>query len=161
MAFETYQKVIGTIRNISRGTSCCNNMISVWTEDRQTINFILTGETIVIDNMQLRRGMRIAAFYDTSLPAPAIFPPQYRAELITFLRPNQNVMLNFFDENLVAQDNSLQLNVSPRTNISTINGQRFLCRPGNHELLVYYTITTFSIPPQTPPQRIIVMCSGK
>ena len=161
MAFENYEKVIGTIRNISRGSSCCNMMISLQTEDRQTVNFILTGETRVIDNVRLRRGMRIAAFYDTSLPAPAIFPPQYQAEFITSLRPNQNITLNFFDENLLAEDNSLQLNISPLTNISTINGQRFLCSPGNAELLVYYTVTTFSIPPQTPPQRIIVLCPAE
>lgn len=160
MAYETYQKVIGTIQSIRRGNSCCELMISLLT-DRETVNFMLTGETMVIDNISLRRGMRIAAFYDTRLPVPAIFPPQYRAELITLLRPNQNVMLNFFDENLVAEDNSLKLNISPRTNISTVNGQRFLCSPANSELLVYYTVTTFSIPPQTPPQRIIVMCPAE
>lgn len=158
MAFETYQKVIGTIRNISRSSSCCNMIISIMTQDRQIVNFVLTGDTLVIDSVRLRNGMRIAAFYDTSLPAPAIFPPQYHGELITSLRQNQNVTLKFFDENLVAEDNSLQLNISPLTNISTINGQRFLCSPENTELLVYYTVTTFSIPPQTSPQRIIVMC---
>lgn len=160
MDYDNYQQIIGTIQNISRGTSCCNMMISVLT-DNGIVNFILTGETVVIDNIRLRRGMRIAAFYDTSLPAPAIFPPQYRAELITSLRRDQNVMLNYFDENLTAEDNSLKLNISPLTNISTLNGQRFLCSPVNSVLLVYYTITTFSIPPQTPPQRIIVMCPAE
>lgn len=160
MDYDNYQQVIGTIQNISRGTSCCNMMISLLT-DNGIVNFILTGETVVIDNVRLRRGMRVAAFYDTSLPAPAIFPPQYRAELITSLRRDQNVMLNYFDENLTAEDNSLKLNISPLTNISTLNGQRFLCSPANSVLLVYYTITTFSIPPQTPPQRIIVMCPAE
>ena len=68
------------------------------------------------------------------------------------------VMLNFFDENLVAEDNSLRLNLSPVTNIMTQNGQRFTCSPRNMELLVYYTNTTFSIPPMTTPQKVIVMC---
>ena len=73
-------------------------------------------------------------FYDTSLPVPAIYPPQYRAEIVTVLRGEQNVMLNFFHENLVAEDNSLRLNLSPVTNIMTQNGQRFTCSPRNMEL---------------------------
>ena len=112
----------------------------------------------MIDNVRLRRGMRIAAFYDTNLPAPAVFPPQYQAELITSLRRNQEVTLKYFDENLTAEDDSLKLNLSPLTNIETRNGQRFFCSPGNADLLVYYTNTTYSLPPQTTPQRIIVMC---
>ena len=87
--------------------------------------------------------MRIAAFYDTSLPVPAIYPPQYRAEIVTAIRREQNVMLNFFDEDLMAEENALRLNIGPMTNIVTQNGQRFTCRPGNMELLVYYTTTTF------------------
>lgn len=160
MAFENYRNIIGTIQNITRGPSCCDMVISMQTTNRQPVNFILTADTIVIDNIRLRRGMRIAAFYDASLPVPAIFPPQYQAVFITLLRPNQTITLRFFDENLVAEDNSLRLNIGPLTNISTLNGQRFLCRPGNRELLVYYTVTTFSIPPQTTPQKIIVMCPG-
>lgn len=81
-----------------------------------------------------------------------------QAEIVTVLRGEQNVMLNFFDENLVAEDNSLRLNLSPVTNIMTQNGQRFTCSPRNMELLVYYTNTTFSIPPMTTPQKVIVMC---
>ena len=157
MAYETYQKVIGSIQNISRGTSCCSFLMAVQTET-ETINFVVTRETLVIDNIRLRRGMRVAAFYDTSLPAPAIYPPQYQAELVTVLRQNQNVTLDYFDRNLVSEDNSLKLNLSPTTRISTLNGQRFSCNPGDEELLVYYTNTTFSIPAQTAPQRIIVMC---
>ena len=60
----------------------------------------MSQDTEVIDNVRLRRGMRIAAFYDTTLPAPAVFPPQYQAELITSLRRNQEVTLKYFDENL-------------------------------------------------------------
>ena len=100
----------------------------------------------------------MAAFYDTSLPAPAILPPQYQAELITSLRNGQDVTLKFFDDSLTAEDQSLKLNISPLTNIRTLNGQRFMCTPESQELLVYYGSVTKSIPPQTAPQRIIVMC---
>lgn len=158
MAYETYQKITGVIRSIEAGNSCCNQIVSLATNNG-IVNFNVSKNTIVVDNVRLRRGMRVAAYYDTNLPVPAIFPPRYQAELITVLRQNQEVMLNYFDEGLLAADNSLQLNVGPATRISTSNGQQFTCNPGNNELLVYYTITTMSIPPQTTPQRIIVICS--
>ena len=141
MDYSNYEKVVGIIERITHGNSCCTMVISMKVENKEneTINFILTGDTTVIHNVRLRPGMRIAAFYDTSLPAPAIFPPQYQAELITALRQNQEVMLAYFDENLEAQGQSLKLNLSPMTNISTINGQRYACAPINMELLVYYT----------------------
>lgn len=157
MNYRSYQKVIGVIQDIRRGSSCCTQLISVKT-DNGIVNFVMSGATMVVDNIRLRRGMRIAVFYDTNLPVPAIFPPQYQAEIITSLRREQNIMLNYFDETFTAQDNSLKLNIDAMTRIETQNGQRFLCQPGNSELLVYYTFTTFSIPPQTAPQRIIVMC---
>ena len=157
MDYTSYQFVIGTIRDISMGESCCTWMVTVQT-DTENINFVVTGDTRIIDNVRLRRGMRVAAFYDTSLPAPAIYPARYQAELITSLRRDQNAALKYFDENLLAEDESLQLNLSPLTIIETQNGQRYRCAPGNAELLVYYTVTTFSIPPQTTPQKIIVMC---
>ena len=158
MAYETYQQVTGTIQSITRGNSCCTMTLSV-VSGEEIINVIVTGETRIIDNVRLRRGMRIAAFYDAELPTPAVYPPQYRAELVTSLRNGQNVALDFFDGNLVSYDNTLQLTISPLATIETLNGQRYLCSPGNAELLVYYTTSTFSIPAQTTPQKIIVLCT--
>lgn len=157
MAYEAYGQINGVIREIQRGESCCSQLIRLDTENGE-VQFIVSADTMVIDSVRLRKGMRIVAFYDTSLPVPAIYPPQYRAEIVTAIRREQNVMLNFFDEDLMAEENALLLNIGPMTNIVTQNGQRFTCRPGNMELLVYYTTTTFSIPPMTTPQKIIVMC---
>lgn len=155
--FSSYEKITGVIREIQNGGSCCSMVIAVDNGEEIT-NFIVSGDTIVIDNLRLRRGMRAAAFYDTSLPAPAVFPPQYQAELIAVLRSGQEAVLKFFDDTLTAEDNSLKLNLSPLTNIRTLNGQRFLCSPESQELLVYYGSTTRSVPPETSPQRIVVVC---
>ena len=88
MAYETFEKAEGIIQGISRGDSCCSMMLSV-ISGSSIINIVVTGETVIIDNVRLRTGMRIAAFYDANLPAPAVYPPQYRAELVTSLRRNQ------------------------------------------------------------------------
>lgn len=157
MAFENFDKVTGVIQGIRRGESCCTQILSVVTGNG-VVNVILSGETQVIDNVRLRPGMRIAAFYDASLPAPLVFPAQYQAEVITTLRRNQEVVLGYFDEELVSEDGSLKLNPGTATSVVTANGQRFLCSPGNSELLAYYTSASRSIPAVAVPQRVVVMC---
>lgn len=157
MAYTAYVPVIGVILNITRGNNCCSQMMSLRT-DNGIVNFAVGPDTRVIDSRPLRAGLRVAAFYDSSLPAPLIFPPQYQAQIITVLARNQQVTLREFDRNLVARDNSLQLNIAQNTRIETINGQNVTCNLGNQTLLVYYTATTRSIPPQTTPERIVALC---
>ena len=157
MAYRNYEPVIGTIINMARGNDCCSQMMSLRTENG-IVNFMITSETRIIDSRRLRSGLRVTAFYDTSLPVPLIFPPQYRAQIITVLGRDEQVMINEFNRNLVAADNSLQLNIARNTSIETINGQNTSCSPGNQTLLVYYTTTTRSIPPQTTPRRVIILC---
>ena len=157
MAYETFEKVEGIIQGIERGEDCCSMMLSL-ISGSDIVNVMVSGDTVVVDNVRLRPGMRIAVFYDTNLPTPAVYPPQYRAEIVTSLRRGQQVVLGYFDENLISDDNSLQLNIGPMTNVVTLNGQSYTCSPENSDLLVYYTNTTFSIPAMTTPQKIVVMC---
>ncbi|MCM1156529.1 MAG: hypothetical protein NC314_12765 [Roseburia sp.] len=157
MAYRDFVPVIGTIVNMTRGNDCCSQMMSLRV-DNGIVNFTITSQTQVVDCRPLRLGLRVAAFYDASLPVPLIFPPQYRAQLVTVLTRDEQVMLRYFDRNLTAEDNSLQLNIAGNTNIETINGQNVNCNPADQTLLVYYTATTRSIPPQTSPRRIVVLC---
>lgn len=155
--YSAFVPVTGTILNISMGNDCCSQMMSVGTGNG-VVNFIVDPMTQVIDHRRLRVGMQVAAFYDSSLPVPLIFPPQYRAQIVTLLGRNEQVMIGNFNADMLADDNSLQLNVARNTVIKTVNGQNFTCNPGNRTLLVYYTSTTRSIPPQTTPRKIIVLC---
>ena len=159
MDYSNSVPVIGTVVSIGRGTECCNQTMSLRTNNG-IVNFIVAPETVVIDGRQIRQGMRVAAFYDANLPVPLIFPPQYRAQIITTLGRDEQIMLNYFNRNLVASDNSLRLNIDRSTRIETANGQNFPCSPANQALLVYYTTTTRSIPPQTTPRRIVVLCQS-
>ena len=72
-------QINGVIREIQRGDSCCSQILRLDTENGE-VRFTVMADTMVIENVRLRRGMRVAAFYDTSLPVPAIYPPQYRAD---------------------------------------------------------------------------------
>ncbi len=158
MAHSTYTPVTGTITNITPlSPSCCDQLLTL-TANEGIVTFTISKDTYVANNLQLRRGMRAAAFYDADLPVPLIFPPRYRAEAVTVLSRNETAVLKYFDENLLAEDGSLKLNPGPATSVTSANGQRFTCNPGGNLLLVYYSVTTRSIPPQTTPHRILVFC---
>ena len=156
MNYSDLVSVTGTIVNIS-GNDCCHEMIALRTEDG-VVNFFITSDTQVINSRMLRRGMRIAAFYDSTLPVPLIFPPQYQAVMITVLGRNEQLALNYLDGKLIGADYYLQSKVGRNTVVRTINGQMFTCSLGDRMLLVYYSATTRSIPPQTTPEKIIVLC---
>ena len=157
MNYTNLVPVIGTVLRIMSERDCCSHMMSLQTANG-FVNFRINSETVEIDSRQLRVGMQIAAFYDSTLPVPLIFPPQYTAQLVTVIGRNEQVMINHFDNNLVSTDGALQLNVARNTTITTLNGQNFNCNLGNRNLLVYYTVTTRSIPPQTTPRKIVVLC---
>lgn len=159
MDYSNFVPVVGTVVSVNRGTECCNQIMSVRSENG-IVNFIVAPETVIIDSRQIRPGMRIAVFYDADLPAPLIFPPQYRAQIVTTLGRNEQIMLNYFDRTLTAADNSLRLNVDRSTQTEMANGQIFLCNPADQTLLVYYSATTRSIPPQTTPRRLVVLCQS-
>ena len=158
MENTTFLPVAGVIQRITFDASnCCRLTVSILTPEGIT-NVVTTEDTYVIKEVRLRPGMFVTAFYDASAPAPAIFPPQYNAVVIGQRRPNEQMAIGYFDFNFTAADNSLQLNIGMSTEIVSSNGQPYDCPPSDKLLIVYYTSTTFSIPPQTTPRRIIVMC---
>lgn len=158
MRLPTLTPVLGVITNISPfSRECCSHLISLRTSNGM-VNFIVSSDTYVVDCTRLQRGMRVAAFYDPSLPVPLIFPPQYQAEVVVPILREDQVTIAYFDRNLLASDRSLQLNLNNQTTISTTNGQRYECNPGGNTLIVFYQTTTRSLPPQTTPRRIIVFC---
>lgn len=157
LEYSALVPVIGMILSISGENDCCSQRMSLRTGNG-IVNFTVDPTTQIIESRQLRPGMQVAAFYDSRLPVPLIYPPQYRAQLITLLGRNEYVTIRTFDENLLADDNSLRLNIARSTVMKTVNGQNFSCNLGNRTLLVYYSVTTRSLPPQTTPRKIIVLC---
>ena len=139
------------------GDDCCEQQVSIRTTEGIN-NFIVGPETYVQNNVRLRPGMNVTALYDSEQAVPLIYPPQYRAVFIGRRNPGEKVYAGYFDEALTSSDGSLQLNIDTSTSVVTANGQAFQCSPGGHTLIVYYSETTRSIPPQTTPRKIVVVC---
>ena len=159
MNYENLTPVVGVITNISTQEGDCCTQFTTRGGGGQPVNMCLSVDTFVVDTMRMMPGMLVAACYDNTLPVPRIYPPQYQADLIDVVRPEEDVNLSWFDETLTASDQSLKLNLYQSTVLSTLNGQPYFCFPANHFLLVYYAAATKSIPPQTAPNRVIVLCS--
>ena len=122
------------------------------------VNFVVEPKTYFVNGVMVSIGDRIMGFYNVDLPVPLIYPPQYRAVVMAMTTSYMNVKVSYFDSHLISSDNSLHLNLAPCTQIVLENGQAFSRNPANRELIVLYGAVTKSIPAQTTPYKIIVIC---
>lgn len=136
----------------------CNLLISTIDANGNPANFIVTPGTYVVDNEMLAPGDIVTGFYNANAPTPMIYPPQYRALVLAKYKPGRNIKVDFFDHQNVSMDRTLQFH--PGSNVVTQleNGQIFMGELANRYLIVIYGATTRSIPAQTTPERIIVLC---
>lgn len=162
---KSYLPFYGTITEIRSATGAgrpgdgCVQRIVVENEEGAVNHFIVSPDTYIVDLLTLYEGLEIIAFYQADAAVPLIYPPQYQAAVIAAQMEGMHVSLGFFNRALLNTEQSLRLNIGPNTRIVTENNQIYEGNPGNHILFVEYGMTTRSIPAQTTPERIIVMCS--
>ncbi|WCN39160.1 hypothetical protein [Aneurinibacillus uraniidurans] len=154
----------GTITMISdfkiseNDESGCYKLMSLQDGLGNLINFVVTPTTYFVDHVTMTLGDRVTGYYDANAPAPLIYPPQFQAIVMAKDTQYQNVKVDYFDSQLMSSDGTLKLNISQHTQILLTNNQVFTRNPANRNLIVIYGPTTRSIPAQTTPYRIIVMC---
>jgi len=136
----------------------CFKLMSLLSEDGSIVNFVISPTTYFLDHVMVSVGDRVTGFYDVNVPVILIYPPQYQALIIVKDSPYQNVKVDYFNSLLISSDGQLQLNLSSHTPILLQNNQSFTLSPTNRNLLVVYGFATFSIPAQTTPYKIIVLC---
>ena len=136
---------------------CCMHMMTLET-DSGVVNFTIEFDTYVINEVKLTEGMPVTAFYDATMPVPLIYPPQYQAIIIGQRNPEESIIVTSLSPDMTATDNSIKINIGPDTEIVATNGQPYTCGLIDRFIIVYYSVTTRSIPPQTTPRKIIVPC---
>lgn len=160
-AFLSFSGIITSINDISTGIeepSGCYKLISVQNRDGNIVNFVVRPDTYFVDHVLVAVGDPVIGFYDSNASVPLIYPPQYQAVVITKTKVGQNVAVDYFNSQLMSSDGMLKINISPFTQILLENGQAYTKNPANRNLIVIYGSTTKSIPAQTIPYKIIVMC---
>lgn len=137
----------------------CYKIMTVRGEGAEVARFVITPYTYFVAGFVVRPGSRVIAFYDADLPVPMIYPPQYRAVVVAQEKKAQNVAVDFFDANLVSGRGTLKLNIAPSTKVLLRNGQPFTQNPANHYLVAVYGAATRSMPAQTRPSEVVVLCT--
>ena len=161
----TFYSVEGTIVDMeptrigNRKADGCQMFVSIEDMDGNIVNFIVTPSTYVVDYTMLREGMKAVFYYRADAPAPLIYPPQYNAAVVVpDRRDGKFISVGYFNNSLMNEDRTLQLNMNNRVRVVTTNNQVFLGSPADHNLVVTYETTTRSIPAQTTPEKIVVLC---
>lgn len=139
-------------------TDTCMLMATVESEDQNINNFIITPDTYVVDFTVLSVGMDCSFWYRLDMPMPLIYPPRYHAVAAAEEEEGRNVEVCYFDEMLVNESRTLRLNLEKDVPVRTTNNQIYPGSPANHELVVVYDVTTRSIPAQTTPLTVVVLC---
>lgn len=162
MNFLSFSGVVTMISDFWLGANNdgggCYQLFTVENETGNIVNFIISPDTYFVDHEAVKVGDPVTGFYDADAPVALIFPPQYSAIVMVKETAKQNVKVSFFNRQLVSSDGNLKLNLAPNTKILLENGQRFTRHPANRNLIVIYSATTRSIPAQTTPSKVIVMC---
>lgn len=159
-----FEPVTGTIVDMvptrigNRRANGCMIFVSLEDADGNPVNFVVTPSTFVVGFETLSVGMNCTFWYATDAPAPMIYPPQYNAVAAAQTKNGQFVDVGFYNMSLVNDSQTLQLNMDGSVNVRTTNNQYFQGSPANHNLVVVYSSSTRSIPAQTTPREVYVLC---
>jgi len=156
---EKFLKLTGTLSSLEKNE---NRLLYGVNEQQDNVfNIVVGEETVVVDNtgkrVELKEGMTFTAYVDGNKPMILIYPPQYSPDLVIV----QTEEIGFaevaqFDENFANE--SLKLNISDETIIENLSGTAVEAKNiVGVDVAVFYKFTTFSIPAQTTPSKIIVL----
>ena len=164
MRRNRFGSIQGTIVDIvptrmgNRRADGCMMYMTVEDMDGNTVNFLVSPSAYVVDFETLSVGMNCTFWYDAGAPMPLIYPPQYNAIVIAQTKNGRMVHVGYYNASLVSDDQALQLNMDGSVDVRTTNNQYFQGNPANHNLVVIYTNATRSIPAQTTPKEVVVLC---
>lgn len=112
----------------------------------------------------LKVGSRLDVFYKKNTPMALSLPGQLTPDVI-ILKDGEDlsfIKLGAFNRELISRENDLKLNISEDTSLVNKKGEKLDKEDlKNKDLIVFYTITTRSIPPQTNPEKVIVIGENK
>lgn len=163
-----YMKFSGMIKDVA--TKDGRVVLTVETEEKEQTTTIFTinndtlvfnsGTTKTVEKRSFKKGQRMDAYYDKNKPMILIYPAQITPELVILHDEGKlgSVKVSKFDDEFLSLDKDLKLNIGKETLLVNEKGEKIKQEDLNgKELVVFYTITTMSIPAQTPPSKIVAI----
>lgn len=165
---SNFMKVSGVISKVIKDDANLPKLIVEDKEKTTETHLNITDEALIFNSStteqlkrdSLKEGLLIDAYYDKHKPMLMIYPPRITPEIVIVNDKEKpgNVKVGLFDENLVSLDNDLKLNIGEKTVILNEKGENISAEElKGKELIVFYTVSTKSIPAQTTPTKIIVL----
>lgn len=158
----TFGSFRGTVIEISdfEGTEDAK-FISLEDADKMPINMIVSKDTYVVSNDEIKVGDTVTGYFDANAPMILIYPAQYNPQVVVVESADQQVKVDVFNKDLISADNMLKLNISEDTKVMTQDGKPFLEKLTGGKLVVQYDMATKSIPAQTTPIQITLLTNDQ
>lgn len=161
-----FMRATGVITNIENRDN--DLMVTVESEEGLITIFRIQDKTLLfnsgtteeIQSADLKKDMKVEAYYDKNKPMILIYPAQITPELFFVMDEEKpsSIKVGKFDEDFLSLDKELKLNIGEETTIVNQQGEKITKDElTGKELAVFYSITTRSLPPQTPPDKIVAL----
>jgi len=166
---SNFMRFSGTITDVDQN----ENGLTLIMKDQEgsETHLIISDKTLLLDShsteylqkKSLEKGLHIDAYYDKNKPMLLIYPPRISPEIVIVNNKDMgHVKVSKFNHAFVSEDNELQLNFSEDTVLLNQHGESVQKDDLNgKEWIVFYDVSTRSIPAQTTPKKIIALDSGK
>ena len=161
-----FVRATGVITSIENREN--DRMVTVENDEGLITSFHIQDKTLLFNSgtsnemkpSDLKKDMKVEAYYDKNKPMILIYPAQITPELFIVMTEEEpvSVKVGKFDEDFLSLDKELKLNIGENTRLLNQQGGKIgKAELQGKELLVFYSITTMSLPPQTPPIKIIAL----
>ncbi|QUG43336.1 hypothetical protein KD050_08980 [Psychrobacillus sp. INOP01] len=165
-----FVKASGVITKVEKKEDTVTLTVETADKEPQITFYNVTDETLVynsgstkkMEQSAFQKGQQIDAYFDKDKPMLTIYPPQISPELVIVHDDKAfgSVKVGKFDEELRSLDNELNLNVDNETVLENTAGEKIERKDlRGEELIVFYTMSTRSIPAQTTPSKIVALSS--
>lgn len=163
-----FVKGSGVITNVEAKKDIITLTVETIGKEPHITNFNVTDETMVynsgstkkMEKVAFQKGQQIDAYYAKDKPMLMIYPPQISPEIVIVHDEKTfgSVKVGKFDEELRSLDNELNLKLDSNTILENTEGEKVERQDlSGKELIVFYTISTKSIPAQTAPTKIVAI----
>ena len=161
-----YEVLKGEIKEISYDAA--QKFIWLIREDGGDFVLLITEKTVLsdVDGLIQLDGLKVGDKVTGYFIQPQIISMQYPPKVESFaivkqdIQSGKSLYVGMFGENHLALDNALKLDLSEKTSIIDVDGNTYQGSLVDKMLIVYYSMTTRSIPPQTAPKKVIVLSNG-
>ncbi len=155
---EVGEGTISTTTNTEDAENMENEINYMTSEN--TLVYTVNGEKKAVSDIE--KDASITVFTSSYSAAPMIMPPQYQADVIIINDEEAVSSVNVDTyvaegETLVSVSNSLVLNMAETTKVVDKEEKETEGILENSDLIVFYSMSTRSIPPQTTPEKVVVI----